>query len=1635
MKVLCLLIAVAHAAFLRSSETSVLSTRATRAETRLRRSRDVLLQTHEAQRLAYEANRTAEVPEGSYVPTGCMKVNPESLTPQDVQAYNGSEGKLTLERCYYYCVTQKRLWMLVSKGTECICVDEFEGDDADGCSTTCEGSSETCGGSESSDTYLLTSWVPEIKVKPCGVPTPIQDSEKMCGGGGGELPSTCNITCNTGFLLKDNSMICDGSTGEWFGNAYCKEIMCGLPQPIPGALSMCMGASALKPDCAIECKPGFNLELNSLACGQAAPESSQGIFSGEAICAPITCGLPPAMEHALYNGEHEVVFPNMVDYGCMKGFTTDGTPVGTTAFVITCGEDGAFTELPSTCKPIECGMPPVVEKAMTLQTESAFFMQAVEYTCDEGHYLGGLPTGAKSTFVDCTATGEFAPAEPCEPVICGVPPELPYATFTADPTLPLTLGQAVQFTCEPGYSLDPRDKAKVEFVGTCAPEGHFAGVAQCLPVDCPAAPEEAHALVAEGHLVYLSLAVYECEPGHSIDGTVEANRSFVVNCLSDASLSSPGECLPVACPPPPQSPHRQLTTDAPHKYGNALTYTCDDGFSTDATENSGAKTVILSCQETGQWAEVLPCIEIDDCAGHSCGPYGECIDEHMDYHCECQSGFEVTIDEETNEPTCGNIDDCGDCGVGTCEDLINDFTCHCPEGYELVTEPEKTCQAVLCGDPPKIAHSDRPDQKAFYPDVIGYTCHPGTSIDGTAEGATAFSVGCNAQKAFTGEEECKLIECGPPLPIIFAAADVPSAVFNETVTYTCAEGHTTDGMAAGEKSFAVGCMATGQFAQPLACLPVDCGSPPPVVAGVVDMQPRTFEMTATYECEEGHSVDGTANADSLAFTVECGADGVYSGLQACQPVQCGAPPHFEKAFASTEEALVYPLGAEYICDEGYTLDGTLDGEVKFYLTCGAAGELVGDIEAKCQPIPCEPIEVMDASLVTTGAITFTGEAKYKCADGYAMESLLTDATHVSPEGAVSEFSLSCLASGFLTAPPACKNIDDCHGHSCGAHGTCVDLINDYTCDCQPGFEINTNEKTGEKTCGNVDDCKDAKCGEYGVCVDFTGGYTCQCMEGYVLTELDDVHKSCEAARCPQMPPFDHASHNGASEPLNLVFPESALFVCDNGYSTDGTMVPEAREFTISCLPTGDNSAPSACHPVICGVPPAVTFAHHDKDPLAALAFGAELSYKCQDGYSLDGNKAGTTELSIKCTADGLFEETLGCFPKVCGAPPPVADASVAAEVVFPGVALYECASGFSMDGSAEALTFEVPCLPSGEFASLPEALGGDAACQRVKCGEPPSVGHASFDAGERVSGESVLYVCDDGYTSSGTQAGLAEFSIACEANGQYSALPTVACALITVTVQGQVKDATNNAPVGGVTVRAMQTVGREERMVEAVAAETGIYSLTLALGAVQLKTEKAGFIEAKSDLLLSGNIPVGAGADISVSPTLPPDGWRVVLKWDQKPYDLDSHFFYGPGGRGCHMFWARTTMRCGNGIIATLDVDDTNGFGPETSTLKHVGSGCRGPSCQIKFIVHNYSRNPPLAASGAVVKLYNGDRMVREFKVGTDGEINGDKWTVFELNGELGQLGGFQGESAPPGALLDMNEGHHKHHKQHVTHA
>ena len=47
-----------------------------------------------------------------------------------------------------------------------------------------------------------------------------------------------------------------------------------------------------------------------------------------------------------------------------------------------------------------------------------------------------------------------------------------------------------------------------------------------------------------------------------------------------------------------------------------------------------------------------------------------------------------------------------------------------------------------------------------------------------------------------------------------------------------------------------------------------------------------------------------------------------------------------------------------------------------------------------------------------------------------------------------------------------SNFDDCRVRKCGPHGTCVDCVNSYSCDCDPGFQETDIDE--EKVCENLD---------------------------------------------------------------------------------------------------------------------------------------------------------------------------------------------------------------------------------------------------------------------------------------------------------------------------------------------------------------------------------------------------------------------------------------------------------------------------------------------------------------------------------------------------------------------------------------
>jgi len=123
------------------------------------------------------------------------------------------------------------------------------------------------------------------------------------------------------------------------------------------------------------------------------------------------------------------------------------------------------------------------------------------------------------------------------------------------------------------------------------------------------------------------------------------------------------------------------------------------------------------------------------------------------------------------------------------------------------------------------------------------------------------------------------------------------------------------------------------------------------------------------------------------------------------------------------------------------------------------------------------------------------------------------------------------------------------------------------------------------------------------------------------------------------------------------------------------------------------------------------------------------------------------------------------------------------------------------------------------------------------------------------------------------------------------------------------------------------------------------------------------------------------------------DGLRVVLHWGAQPLDLDSHLVY----ENQHVFFIK---RQGND--ANLDVDDTDGFGPETITIEK-----KHPGVRYVYAVHNYSEGDRKLSrslsntADAKVFVYIGSSLVRTFRPPT-GE-KGNLWVVFAV-GEDGEF-------------------------------
>lgn len=184
-------------------------------------------------------------------------------------------------------------------------------------------------------------------------------------------------------------------------------------------------------------------------------------------------------------------------------------------------------------------------------------------------------------------------------------------------------------------------------------------------------------------------------------------------------------------------------------------------------------------------------------------------------------------------------------------------------------------------------------------------------------------------------------------------------------------------------------------------------------------------------------------------------------------------------------------------------------------------------------------------------------------------------------------------------------------------------------------------------------------------------------------------------------------------------------------------------------------------------------------------------------------------------------------------------------------------------------------------------------------------------------------------------------------------------------VSGKVINATTGE---GVDAAAVQIYNREDgQYVAEIATDSnGEYTFeSIPEGQYTAKIVAEGFIEEDFDID-AYSWDNATARNFTISPELASNEIRIVLEWNDAPRDLDSYLF-GTSSKGddVKVYYMDKVAENSDGQIASLDVDDTDGYGPETTTIYDTNG-------EYEFVVNDFNRTGQLGVMGATVKIYTG---------------------------------------------------------------
>ncbi|XP_065189456.1 sushi, von Willebrand factor type A, EGF and pentraxin domain-containing protein 1-like, partial [Sycon ciliatum] len=1021
---------------------------------------------------------------------------------------------------------------------------------------------------------------------------------------------------------------------------------------------------------------------------------------------------PPGGNNTLFSGagNHS---GDTYEFWCRDGYTWTW---GAARLNVTCRRDSQWSMLVPHCFPAQCPqLAPLSNGAWS--NVSGVFEDDVTGVCNQGYEQ--QPSNASAT-VTCQANQTWSPAQlTCEKIECSM------LYSPANGSLALSDGVRFEsravFTCDAGFSFDG-----LAFVNLmCQANGTWSGPAPaCTRVTCsfpppPTYPGSSSSMAVSSANVsfdFSSMYAYTCAAGFYLTGAAS------VMCTQQGRWSAmPPSCHPVTCslstlPSLTNGSHDRANTTADLPYGQAVTWSCDEGFSLHSGDS--ALYCVHTTNQRGYFNGTLPSCRRVQCPDITNLMSAFVLPRTSNY----AFGDTATVRCFPNHELMGGSDDI----MITCLST------------GLWSSDVTACTIIKCGTIPSVPFADRQGNLSTYGSSVVYSCLPGYNMT-----AGSAMISCQDDKTWSGTvPTCTRITCLAPPPLSSESLVTPMLSvydWNTTVEYSCQVGYllTTPSITHAQ------CDSDGLFTvEHPGCHIVRC----PALAqdnAAFSSARGSYGHNITMTCSVGYELQ-PAGVHAINFT--CLASGSYSTfpLPACKPIRC-------VALGSVSNASVANTSAGYLsrvrvkCDAGFVAaDGTLSGEYACSLDSTAAS---GVRTYRWTPTGfdlvsagCKPVECLQPSPV--GHFRFDPRIVFPIAFG----STISGSCDLGHELAGGDLVRSCVVD--VSNNGVAMNCDH-PGHSdyISRHGDEHFYNRSVMFHCPVGFDLVGNSVLFCQADGSWNSSTPSCVPKQCPMVDNSNAHRSSTSRNSTVTIVQ-----CPV---PSLPTHTLRSPN-VSALTSLDYTATILYSCPTGYRLVGNA-------TQVCQETGDWSSPVTpyCSIVTCPDPGQVANGVRHG---STFHYQSMVTYQCTFGYQL------RTDLPVLvCLANGSWSQALPVCEdavKACNTDIP-APANALYTFTTQGrfrrnitlrhgaVILTECALGaFSNTSLRSVCTY-------GEWQPPFEPN-----CQPVDCGPAPR-GNNTVQRGSGTSYGSVQsYYCLAGHASaSGTH------TLQCQENGYWSDKP------------------------------------------------------------------------------------------------------------------------------------------------------------------------------------------------------------------------------------------------------------------------